>query len=146
MTRYGITLLTVGLVLVVSQARAEDKGDKDKLQGEWSLVSYELDGECVKTTKDHVMYHSFKIEGVKIRYTRTSGECQDSTFAVDSSKKPKTIDITHKDFGGKKGLYELDGDTLKICSSIFLRWDSFRPAALKSKADVVVYTYERVKK
>src|SRR5262245_16078298 len=32
MTRNGIALLIVGLVLIVGQARAEDKGDKEKLQ------------------------------------------------------------------------------------------------------------------
>ena len=88
MTRYGITLLTVGLVLVVGQARADDKEDKEKLQGEWSLVSFELNGKSGK-----IPDAKYKFEGNSFYATSTSGGDGEGTFAIDSSKKPKTIDI-----------------------------------------------------
>jgi uncharacterized protein (TIGR03067 family) len=142
MTRYGITLLAIGLVLVVSQARADDKEDKEKLQGEWRLVSREQNGES-ETIETRA---KFKFEGDNIH---SSHPPYDGSFSVDSSKKPKTIDITIKDgrVDGKvwKGLYELDGDTLKICFGSIEMPD--RPAEFKSKGDqVFVFTYKRVKK
>jgi len=147
MTRYGMTLLSVGLVLVVSQVRAEDKGDKEKFQGEWSLVCREVNGESQKITKDSDDYIKLEIEGDNFHMTFAGRDFGDATFAVDSSKKPKTIDITFKskeDGVVMLGIYELDGDTLKIClgSPVF----PARPAEFKSKGDARVFTYKRVKK
>jgi uncharacterized protein (TIGR03067 family) len=70
------------------------------------------------------------------------------TFDIDSAKKLKTIDFTVKDNGwGRKvwkGIYELDGDTWKIC--IAANENIPRPREFKSQFDVILYTYERVKK
>jgi uncharacterized protein (TIGR03067 family) len=147
MIRYGVTFLTVGLLLAISQARAEDKGDKEKFQGEWSLVTREENGESQKITEDNEHYAKLKIEGDKLVAT-FGGEDHNTTFAIDSSKKPKTIDVTLKggDQDGKvmKGFYELDGDTLKICIGSPEAPD--RPAEFKSKDEVKVLTFKRVKK
>jgi len=89
MTRYGMTLLTVGLVLVVSQTKADDKEDKAKLQGEWSQVSWELNGQSGKGPDDKV-----KFEGNKSYATSPGSRDDEWTFAIDSSKKPKWIDLT----------------------------------------------------
>jgi uncharacterized protein (TIGR03067 family) len=146
-----MTLLTVGLVLGISQARADDKGGKEKLKGEWSLVSLERNGESEKVTEASDDYIKLKIEGNNLIYSiyvfKSFVEIK-AIFAVDSSKKPKTIDITFKegdkDGEVRKGLYELDGDILKIC--LGSPQASERPAEFKSQGDVLVFTYKRVKK
>jgi uncharacterized protein (TIGR03067 family) len=126
-------------VLVVGQARAE--GDKEKLQGEWVSLKRESNGKGEILTRDGPFYHKFKFEGEKVNYT--CGKVDDEgTFAIDSSKKPKTIDYTAATGFLMEGIYELDGDTLKICMGGF---GSKRPAVFKSKGDMVVFTYERVK-
>ena len=147
MTRYGMTLLAVGLVLGISQARADDKADKEKFQGEWSLVTLEENGESQKITEESDHYVKLKIEGDKFMVGLKNGD-HDATFAVDSSKKPKTIDVTLKggDQDGKvmKGFYELQGDTLKICMGSPEAPD--RPVEFKSKDEVKVFTFKRAKK
>ena len=147
MTRYGMTLLTVGLVLGIGQAKADDKADKDKFQGEWSLVAREENGESQKITEDNDHYIKLKIDGDKFMITLKNGD-HEATYTVDSSKKPKTIDVTLKggDQDGKvmKGFYELDGDTLKICIGGPEAPD--RPAEFKSKDEVKLFTFKRVKK
>ena len=147
MIRFGMTLLTVGLVFGIGQAKAEDKGDKDKIQGEWSLVTREDNGQSEKITEDNEHFIKLKIEGDKFMVTLKNGD-HEATYTVDSSKKPKTIDVTLKggDQDGKvmKGFYELDGDTLKICIGGPEAPD--RPTEFKSKDEVKLFTFKRVKK
>lgn len=137
MTRYGMILLTIGLVLGISQARADDKEDKEKLQGEWSQVSFELNGKSGK-----IPDAKYKFEGNNFYATSSSGGDGEGTFAIDSSKKPKRIDLTGK---GQllKAIYELDGDTLKVCIG---DPPSERPTEFKSAEKVIVMTFKRVKK
>ena len=146
MTRYGMTLLVVGLVLGVGQAEADDKADKDKLQGTWSLAMREKDGQSEAVKEDDDEYIKIKIDCDKFLVTLKNGD-HEATYALDSSKKPKTIDITLKggDQDGKvmKGFYELDGDTMKICIGTPETPD--RPAEFKSKDEVKVFTFKRVK-
>ena len=147
MTRYGMTFLAVGLILGIGQAKADDKADKDKFQGEWSLASLEENGESQKITEDNDHYIKLKIDGDKFMITLKNGD-HEATYALDSSKKPKTIDLTLKggDQDGKvmKGFYELQGDTLKICMGSPEAPD--RPVEFKSKDEVKVFTFKRAKK
>lgn len=86
------------------------------LEGEWTMVSGQRDGEVlpeeyVKTAKrvakDGVS--TVTINGMVVLETK---------FTVDPAKKPKTIDLTAvgegKD-GRIEGIYELDGDTVRFC-------------------------------
>jgi len=147
MTRYGMTFLAIGLFVFASQAKADDKADKEKFQGEWSLVTLEENGESQKITEESDHYIKLKIEGDKFMVGLKNGD-HDATFAVDPSKKPKTIDVTLKggDQDGKvmKGFYELDCDTLKNC--IGTPEAPLRPAEFKSKDAVKVFTFQRAKK
>jgi uncharacterized protein (TIGR03067 family) len=111
MKRKVSVALVIGLL--VAAAGAEDKsakGDKDKLQGTWAMVSGERDGkpipeENAKNTKvefagDKMVIHN--------KDRKTEG-----TFKLNTDKKPKAIDV---DLGGQqgKGIYQLEGDTLKV--------------------------------
>jgi len=112
-------LLTVVLA-VAAPAPAEDKRkDEEKLQGTWVAVSSEYDGkkapekfrECKAVIKDDT--YTLIMGGHRLA----------SKFTVDPKKKPKAIDITFDVAnvpgrkGTKLGIYELDGDTLKVCTS-----------------------------
>jgi uncharacterized protein (TIGR03067 family) len=147
----------IELIEIKGQARApvipvnEDKVDKEKAQGEWILVGREKDGKSREIAEDSVFYQKLKVEGNKFhifQYDSRNPVVLNGTFDIDSAKKLKTIDFTLKDngFGRKvwKGLYELDGDTWKIC--IAANENIPRPREFKSQFDVIVYTYERVKK
>src|SRR6516225_4042626 len=129
MARHGIIFLTIGLVLVVSQARTEDKGDEEMLQGEWLSLKRESAGKSQILTRDSLYYHKFKFEGDKVNYI--CGKTDDvGTFAIDSSKKPKRIDYTASTGFLMEGIYELSGDTLKLCFGN----PNERPTEFKSKA------------
>jgi uncharacterized protein (TIGR03067 family) len=147
MRKYGVVVLALGLLVGAGKAKAEDKTDKDKIQGSWSLVTLEENGESQKVAEDSDKYIKLKIDADKFQVTLSKGE-HEAIFKVDSSKKPKTIDLTLKggDEDGKemKGFYELDGDTLKICIGSPEHPD--RPAEFKSKDEIKVFTFKRVKK
>jgi len=111
MKRKVSVALVIGLL--IATAGAEDKsakGDKDKLQGTWAMVSGERDGkpipeEATKNTK--VVFAGDKMT-IHNKDRKTEG-----AFKLNTDKKPKQIDV---DLGGKqgKGIYQLEGDTLKV--------------------------------
>ncbi len=114
------TLAACGLAL------ADDKDKKDKLDGTWTLESGERNGqpfpdEVAKTMKLTITGEKLKIEA--------QGNEREGTIKIDASKKPKELDIT---VGERmtKGIYELDGDTLKICQA---RPNGDRPTEFSGK-------------
>lgn len=112
-----IMLFTLTLVLSVMQtAKCEDPKDSDAIQGDWLASTAELAG---KPFPDEVRKSiTLKLKGDK--YTVTVGKNPDQgAFKLDPSAKPKAMNITGAE-GPNKGktflaIYELDGDTLKIC-------------------------------
>jgi uncharacterized protein (TIGR03067 family) len=63
-------------------------------------------------------------------------------FKVDSETKPAQIDVLTEDGARALGIYEVTGDTLRICLS---NWHSDRPAAFKVAKGVVLLTLTREK-
>ena len=103
-------ILAAGLLLGAD----DPKKELDKLQGEWSAVSLERDGnklpdEMLKTVKRTVTGESYTIAFGEMMFK--------GTFKIDVSKTPKTIDIVREEDKDTpiKGIYELDGDTYKVC-------------------------------
>jgi uncharacterized protein (TIGR03067 family) len=103
----------LGILLLTGVASGGGaKKDEDKLQGKWLA---ELDGKKMelKLTKD------------KFAMTMADGDEKKvfkGTAKIDSASKPKRIDFTIEEgdrYVGDtaRGIYELDGDTLKWCSN-----------------------------
>ena len=82
MKRYGMVLLAIGLFFFASQAKADDKTDKEKFQGEWSLVTLEENGEGQKITEESDHYVKLKIEGDKFMVGLKNGD-HDATFLTE---------------------------------------------------------------
>jgi len=80
--------------------------------------------------------------------TPKDGKAISGAFKVDATKKPKTMDMTPSEGRYKDktllGIYELDGDTLKIC---FAEPGKDRPTDFTSKAGsgVVLAIHKREK-
>jgi uncharacterized protein (TIGR03067 family) len=91
------------------------KEELEKLAGTWDLVSFEIDGQ-----KELVKDGRLVIQGDTMK-TYVGGKLvSEATFSVDSTKKPKRIDWQSiKPRAGIKsiGIYELDGDGLKLCGT-----------------------------
>lgn len=114
------------LVLVVALALASTGfgmdaaiGRQSELQGYWNLVSLEINGQALDVDKleDATLF---------VRGERYSFALEDATLElihkVDSTKSPKTLDMTIVE-GEMKGktyhaIYELENDILKICRNI----------------------------
>ena len=107
-------------------ARAADK-DHDKIQGTWKIDKAQMGGMDMPAD----MRDNTKIEfkGDKV-IVRRSDRDDPAEFKVDSTKSPKTIDVTPKKEGEKThaGIYKLDGDTLTIC----INHDETRPTKFES--------------
>jgi uncharacterized protein (TIGR03067 family) len=127
-------LLLMGLV----QARAAD-ADQEKLQGKWTVESFEYNGTPVERMKDATR----EVKDGKYSLTPKVGDVIEGTIKIDPSKKPKTIDL---DVNGRilKGIYELDGDALKLC---YILTDGERPTEFASKPDtsVILILHKRAK-
>jgi uncharacterized protein (TIGR03067 family) len=135
------TVLTTG-VLLVSGVLAQDKKEIEKLEGKWVVVSAERDGKAWDTVKGAVRVNT----GDKYVLTPKEGKGIPGTMKIDPSKKPKTMDMssTEGNFKDKTllGIYEVDGDTLRIC---FAEPGKERPTEFASKAGVVLVIHKREK-
>ena len=101
------------LGLMVSAGVAQDKAgatDKDKIQGTWMIVSGEKGGKPLPL--DKLKDIKIVFAGDKITFNN-QGKTSEHAFKLYPAKKPKEMDV---DFDGKTGtgIYELDGNTLKV--------------------------------
>src|SRR5260370_21353555 len=121
-------------LLLAAPAPAEDlnKKDLEKLQGTWKVVSAVEWGDAVPA--DKVGDIRLTIDGDKVATTGGPGKDAKATIKLDASKSPPAIDVTpdDKDAPTMLGVYQLDGDTLKIALN---RKGKDRPAEVASKAD-----------
>jgi uncharacterized protein (TIGR03067 family) len=113
--------MLAGLAMLACLPLAADEAvEKElrKLEGTWMLIGVEADGE--RTPGDTVKEYRVTIEGTSY-LTTTPKEKRRGTLAIDPTRKPRTMDITIIE-GLEKGhtqhaIYELDGDTLRICGA-----------------------------
>jgi uncharacterized protein (TIGR03067 family) len=141
MTKYIACICFV--VALSFAAFAADVPDAKAIQGDWKPVKAELAGQPMP---DEVL----KTISLKIgdgTYEVHVGSMPDKgTVAVDSSTTPKSMTITGTE-GPNKGktfpcIYELKGDTLRICYDLS---GTKRPTEFKSLAATQLYlvTYAR---
>jgi uncharacterized protein (TIGR03067 family) len=85
-------------------------GDQERIQGTWALVSGERSGNPLP---DQVTQHIKLIFAGDKLITQHKDRKTEATFRLDANKTPKEIDL---DMGGSvgRGIYQLDGDSLKI--------------------------------
>src|SRR5262249_32693771 len=103
----GLGVLAISSANPGAEQRASDGG---KLEGVWRLVSSsEEEGTTTTANKMRV-----EIRGNKWTQRRQGIEL-DATFTLEDTK-PKSIDILYTSSSAPfLGIYELDGDDLKIC-------------------------------
>ena len=108
-----IPTLAVLLLLSTSALAADDDAKKalKSLEGEWKVTKLVAGGAAADA--DAIKAMSFIIKGDQ--FVPSDNPKDTATIVLDPSKKPATFDIkdTHNDM--VLGIYEHDGDTLKIC-------------------------------
>jgi uncharacterized protein (TIGR03067 family) len=141
--RYTMLLLVAAAGGSLAADTREDavKAELEKLHGTWQLVSVETEGkappeEVIKTIR-------VVIAGSK--HTVHVGDqvpAKDIPFTIDPTKKPKETTDRLPDGTEIKGIYELDGDTLKSCVA---PPGKDRPTEFKGKGGNTVRVFKRVK-
>jgi uncharacterized protein (TIGR03067 family) len=105
------------------------------LQGTWAAISSEIHGKPVPEKEVQETVLTLKIAGDTffLASSQQTGAMK-GTLRVDSTKKPKTIDLITEVASGKTvtapGIYELTPDTLKVC------YGRQRPAQFRTKPDL----------
>ena len=139
-----ILLSVCSLALLLTAHAGDQSKDAKAIQGTWSPTKAELRG--VTMNDDFLKSIVLKLEAGK--YEVTAENVDKSTYTIDPASKPKTIDITGTEGPnvGKKipAIYELDGDTLRICYGLR---GSPRPTEFKSVKGTQAFliTYQRKK-
>ena len=148
-----VTLLcAVGLVVsggasTLAGGKADVETEVKKFQGVWTVESLESGGKKVPTDlfKDMTLTY----EGDKYTVKNGKDVIQVGTQKLDPSKSPKTLDGKITEGFGKgsvmPGIYEIDGDTLKVC---FDEEGKKRPTEFKNApgSETFVNVHKRAKK
>lgn len=127
---------------LVASARANDL---KALEGTWKVKAGEARGKAIDSEELKAVIVTIKGD----RYEVTTNEGKDGgTLKLDETQKPKTIDATDTEGldAGKvvKAIYELSGDTLRVCYAIE---GEERPTRFATSEDspFLLITYEREK-
>jgi uncharacterized protein (TIGR03067 family) len=152
--RTAIATLFCAFGLIVSGGsgtRADDKADVGKelkkFQGVWTFESVEAGGQ--KAPADDLKGLTLTFAGDKYTVKKGDEVVQAGTLKLDPAKSPKAIDVTITEGLNKgaamPGIYEIDGDTLKVC---FDEEGKKRPTEFKSApgSQTFVNVHKRVKK
>jgi uncharacterized protein (TIGR03067 family) len=141
-------LLQAGLLVLVGggDATEDAKRELEKFQGTWKWVSMVSDG--MKLSEEVFKNSRLVIDGNKFT-AKDPQETLHGTFVVSVKSKPKTIDVTFTEGPEKgkafKGIYELEGDTYKVCIALP---GKDRPTEFVSKpgSENVLEVLQRVKR
>jgi uncharacterized protein (TIGR03067 family) len=102
--------------LMAADPPTEDAAKKDleRMQGDWAAVSYVRDGQKLPDDDAQALFRTVKDNQYTVyQYRKAIGQ---GTFTLDAAKKPRTIDAMPKgQTQAMRGIYEIDGKTLKLC-------------------------------
>jgi uncharacterized protein (TIGR03067 family) len=117
MRSHILMVLTVSLLIGADAAEDAAKKELAKLQGTWKIVSVERAGKEKEQPKDSVSV----LTGNKFATKSGDKVVRAGTLKVDPTQTPKATDVTYTAGPDKgqtlRGIYELDGDTWRICYS-----------------------------
>src|SRR5262249_9752279 len=119
--RISLVALFCAVGLAGSGTLADDKADLErevrKFQGAWTFESSEAGGKALPA--DELKGFIVTFEGNKHTGKKGDEVIQSGTQKLDPSKSPKAIDVTMTEGANKGavmlGIYEINGDTLKVC-------------------------------
>jgi uncharacterized protein (TIGR03067 family) len=124
------TLLILPAVLLLGFApapfpRPHREADLARLQGTWDRLSYRLaGGDHTGTVPVHA-----RIVNDRITYFQKAVKNGECVFTLDATRRPKVFDsVGLQSKNHYKGIYQLEGDTLTICS-VTSKVESERPTA-----------------
>jgi uncharacterized protein (TIGR03067 family) len=132
---FSVAFVSV-LFLTTAVSPGEPQTDKEKLQGTWVLTSTVADGDDFSAERIKDGYQAV-IQGDKFTTKSRTEEPRTAVVRFDPTSRPKGFDTITS-----LGIYELNGDELKICFG-----GSKRPTEFSSKAGskTLLLTFKRAK-
>jgi uncharacterized protein (TIGR03067 family) len=135
MSKRLCVLLILGFLIGAAEAQKADQSKKDleNMQGNWHAVALEVKGmpsgdDAIKKFKLIVKRDDYSV--------KVNGKNHVSAkLVLRAEKKPNELDLVQETGPVYKGIYEIDGDTLKICLCLSSDADSERPKEFKSEED-----------
>jgi uncharacterized protein (TIGR03067 family) len=122
---------------------AAEGSDQKVIQGTWVMTRMESAGKEVSRAKLAESRIRLMIAGGRMTMQRP-GRTQNLTFTLDPSKDPREIDLDDGESLITRAIYQLDGDTLKIC---WAEPGAARPLDFTTDAisQDTLYVFQRVK-
>jgi uncharacterized protein (TIGR03067 family) len=146
-----VMLVTLSALTLLVSSWADDKGDVEKelkkFHGAWTFASVEAGGQKMPIEQFEGMTVTFTGDTYAVK--KGDQVLQAGKQKLDPSKSPRAIDVTITEGPNKGatmlGIYEIDGDTLKVC---FDEEGKKRPTQFKSPegSQTFVNVHKRVKK
>ena len=145
MRRLSFLALVVSGTALAAPIPNKTSRDAKELPGVWGAERWGQDG--VMASKNDYRFAP-RVEVAEASLTIQRGPLSyPMRYTLDASKSPAHIDMVYTDGPDKgrtvKGVYELKGDTLKLCVS---RPDGDRPAALSSRKGEAWELFELTRK
>jgi len=148
---------SVGCLFVTGVAQADDpkkddhaKTELEKFQGTWEIFEVVNNGHVIPPEQLKGGQVVFKGDEMTLKTNGDDKDPRKFRVKLDPSENPKAIDTTalNREHKGSvnPAIYQLDGDTLKLCSPN-LPDTKERPKELKSKegSNVALLTLKRLK-
>jgi uncharacterized protein (TIGR03067 family) len=123
-------VLAVGLALLIMLYGSAwfPRGDAAKLQGSWTVAAVEDSGVPSKETFLKTRQYIFdghraivRARGAPVAASWVGDwverNIKSPSFKLNPTPSPKEIDLILPDFSTMRGIYEIDGDRLRICFS-----------------------------
>ena len=132
--------LVVAITVGSLPGAAEKKDARAQVEGTWQVVSVEMNGQQVPGLESAEL--TLRPDGGKT-FKLPSGTLEEGTYKLDPQADPGHIDSTTDGKPGtERGIYELKGDTLKLCLSTAggTRPDSF---ATRAGTDLILIVLKR---
>jgi uncharacterized protein (TIGR03067 family) len=144
----GIFLLAMAPIAAADEAKDEAiRKDRKIIEGTWRIIALEVNGNKTKEEDARKLTVVNGSDGTW-RLRSEVKEISKGTSVFDPTQKPKTIDFTPTEGGGKGnqhlGIYEIGEETRKLC---FAPAGKERPTEFSSPpgSEHILVTFERVK-
>jgi uncharacterized protein (TIGR03067 family) len=116
---------------------ADDRAELER--GEWAVVKVSTRGKELPPARLQALDMRMVFQGDTLTQKTGGANARPSTFRLNTNGRPKELDWGLKDVVQSLGIYQLDGDTLKIAMG-----RGTRPKGFDSDNNSVVYTLKRV--
>ncbi len=140
MTRFTLVLLGFAALPLAAAPVPKEIKNEGKLEGTWKVEALSTNGQ---EAGQKGTFWTIDAEGMLTLHGAPKPPVTNSEITFKYDMRTKAIEYTS--IAGSRnypGLYELKGDTLKLC---FTLTDQTRPKAVEAGPDLNLWTFTRVK-